>query len=374
MTQGENSISVDFYRLVSAVRLHYKLFFFSLICVVLLITSVAWPKLMQSKVISVIEIGGYMLPQQDGGLSARKTIEAPGQVVSKVENRFFYEARDEVENREVAGSLPFIKVIKQKGSNIIKLEVSSMQDTDILKAYLGNVAKKIVDNHYILSLDVLELIRKVKIDHELNLIRLNAELENEKKNSTVIANEIIRLDQREKLLIDQITRVNDDIAHIAQRRIEIAKGTKQEVVLTLMFDDHLLSLKARRDQLEGMLYLDISSQRDLLEKRLQKSEIDINVKSTEVKNSEKLLERFVLLGDEAISKDGTVEKEVFQYIVPTRVVVEPVEEGSGIFLKLVLVIVVATIVAVVFSIFLVALAVFYSNIRSAKYFESSTHK
>ena len=284
---------------------------------------------------TVIELGSYMLPNEEGILSERKFIESLDNSKSKLEKRFITQVLNEAaaEINDLSElKLPKFKVDAPKNGNLLILSTHWDEDGESVLSLEAKIANYLIRDHIVLANEILEQARQRKNNYKLELKGLTAEVSSLKQQDGVLTLRVARTEQEKMLYQKQLERLGQDIKNLVnQKAAYIADRTSpRDAMAILLLDNELKLIRDHRDELEIELHIALEDRKADLEKALADNRSEIEVAQATEDNVRSILSRFnidsVVGTLSSTAEKNPVNKEQknqFQLIRPTQVVVNP---------------------------------------------------
>ena len=284
---------------------------------------------------TVIELGSYMLPNEEGILSERKFIESLDNSKSKLEKRFITQVLNEAAAATDDLSeltLPKFKVDAPTNGNLLILSTHWDEDGEVVLSLEAKIANNLIRDHIVLANEILEQARQRKNNYKLELKGLTAEVSSLKQQDSVLTRRLARTEQEKLLYQKQIQRLDQDINNlVTQKTAYISDRTApRDAMAILLLDNELKQIRDQRDLLEVELHIELENRKAELEKELADNVSEIEVAQATEDNVRSILTRFNIdsvvdtlsLTDEH-NPGNKVQKNQFQLVRPTQVVVSP---------------------------------------------------
>lgn len=308
---------------------------FLLVSLASLVSVLVMPKKYEYQ--TVIELGSYMLPNEQGVLSERRYIEGLNQSKSKLEKRFITQVVNQYINESgnpADVSVPKFSVSAPKNGNLLILTTQWIEEGDQVIALENQIANNLVQDHLVLANEILEQARQRKENYELELKTLSAEAVNLQGHDKVLRQKLARIEEEEVLLSAQLARLDGEIKNLIQQKAAYLsdKTAPKEAMAILLIDNELKQIRDHRDSLEIDLKIALKNRQAELEKSIQNNKSQIEIAQANEANVRKILARFnidrvnnVIKTNGVENSSGTREFDPgqFQLIHPTQVVVKP---------------------------------------------------
>lgn len=277
------------------------------------------------KLTTVLEVGSYTLPDENGSLKTRQPIETIQNTKSMLELSIIPKASQKWKSTIKEYEFPNIKARSTGGANLIELStVTNVKNSQKYKDALLIVAKLIIQDHRMKTADISEQLFQYHDSKQVMLKKLQANLTSKLKNKELLEQKLKHLDLEKVLYQDQIQRITNDIKYIEKNRKEYLEGgaTYSNPILMIFMNDSITELRQERLRLETILTIDTKNIESSLLQKIQDAASVIEELKAEIAKEKSFLNRYDSI-DVDVDTSSSKMRHPSINLFPTTISLEP---------------------------------------------------